>query len=86
MTPPNSFIDLYGKTLTIDNGKEILSEAKLNALKHLCLRDGNLPKLSKKQEKQLLVYAMNEAEKYRNTHSMRYTIMRDVTKAIFNIK
>ena len=37
------------------------------------------------QKRQLAEYCMKEAEKYPNTHSMRYSIMKYMTCAILNI-
>jgi len=79
----NSYID--GSPMTIAKDA-VLTQNELVNLKHAAFKNANLSKLSAKQKKQFIAYAITEAEKYGSTHSMRYTIIRDVCKAIHNIK
>lgn len=74
-----------GSSMPIEKNS-VLTEFELMCLKHVAFNNADLSKLSAKQKKQLIAYAITEAEKYSTTHSMRYTIMRDVCKAIHNIK
>lgn len=76
---------VIGKTFKVDAGSELSNEI-LNALKRECQNDKPLPKLYAKQKRQLVAFAMAEAEQYPNTHSMRYSIMRDICAALFGIK
>ena len=72
----------------LSNGKieitkgEVLNPAQLSALKWYCLNNGRIKFLSKSQIKQLAEYCLSECEKYPSSHSMRFTIMRDFTKAV----
>jgi hypothetical protein len=75
-----------GKTYQITDGKTVLTEDMLQALKWAAQNGFEVPKLSPSQQKQFITYGMAEAEKYSNTHSMRYSIMRDICKSIFGIK
>jgi hypothetical protein len=75
-----------GKTYQITDGRTVLTEDMLMALRWTCQNGFELPKLSPSQQKQLITYGMAEAEQYPNTHSMRYSIMRDICKALFDIK
>ena len=79
----NSFKD--GSPMNIAKNAK-LTEDELMNLKHAAFKNADLSKLSEKQKKQLIAYAISEAEKYSSTHSMRFTIMQDVCKAIHNIK
>ena len=61
--------------LTEDILKELLSRAL----------DGQNLRLNETETEEFMIYAMKRAEEYHNTHSMRYTIMRDATRAIFKL-
>lgn len=77
-----------GKTYGFEDKKAILTDEQLNALYWFCLgHNGNrpLPKLGERQQKQLMAYATKKAEKYDSGHDMRWTIMRDVTRALFDL-
>lgn len=81
---------LSGNAITITR-YTALGEKELAALKWACLSPEhhgsiNPKELTPKQKKQLLEYAFKEAETYSSGHSMRYTILRDVVKIIFEIK
>jgi hypothetical protein len=80
-------ISTNGKTYDFEP-KEKLSDEKLNFLIQFCCdHDGmaDLTFLSKSQQKQLIKKALEKAESYSSTHSMRYSIMRDVTGSLFNV-
>lgn len=86
---PTTLKTLVGKTVEFTDTKANLTDDQLNALYWYCLNtngEGKLPKLGKKQETQLVEYAMRKALQYNNTHSMRWTIMRDVCISLFGIK
>lgn len=72
---------LSGGKIAIVKGEK-LDENQLNALKWYCLNNGKIKFLSKSQIKQLAEYCLSECEKYPSSHSMRFTIMRDFTKAV----
>ena len=80
-------LSFLGQILDIEP-KEVLSDEKLKSLIRFCSHTngmGDLTFLSKSQQKQLMAKAIQEAEGYRETHSMRYTIMRDVTSCLFDL-
>jgi hypothetical protein len=67
------------------DGKTKLTLAMLKTLVSMCLHNSQLPTLSAGQQKQLLNHAMDDAEKYPTSHSMRYTILKDVVKGLHKI-
>lgn len=78
--------NLRQQPVEIPKGKK-LTEEQLKAIKWACLSPefhGKIDKkqLTIKQKRQIIAYAMKEAEEYPSSHSMRYTILRDVTKTI----
>lgn len=76
-----------GKFYQITDGRTVLTEDMLQALKWAAQNGLEIPKLSPSQQKQLIAYGMAEAERrYGSGHSMRYSILRDICKAIFDIK
>jgi hypothetical protein len=77
-----NFID--GSDIIIEKNVTLTND-QLLSLKYSAFNNVNLSKLSAKQKKQLIAYAITEAEKYHSTHSMRYTIMKDVCLALFNL-
>lgn len=86
--PPTTMKTLVGKKVEFTNTKEVLTEDHLNALYWHCLNtngNGVLPKLGEKQKRQLMAYATKKAESYGSGHDMRWSIMRDVTRALFDL-
>lgn len=86
---PTTLKTLLGQPVEFTNTRAKLSDDHLNALYWHCLNTdgkGVLPKLGEKQKSQFVEYAMHKAMKYNNTHSMRWTIMRDVCVSLFKIK
>lgn len=73
---------------TLSSGKidiikgEQLNPEQLSALKWYCLNNGTIKFLSKPQISQLAEFMLSECEKYPSSHSMRFTIMRDFTRAV----
>jgi hypothetical protein len=83
----SSSISFLGQTIDIEP-KEKLSDEKLHFLVRFCTNTnglGDLSYLSTSQKKQVAAKAIQEAEGYKETHSMRYCIMRDVTNSLFNL-
>ena len=76
-----------GKTFNFDDSKAVLSNEQLNFLCQFAHNTGHVDYsfLGKAQKTQLLQHAIRKAEGYSTTHSMRYSIMRDVTAALFPI-
>jgi|ERR1044072_910137 hypothetical protein len=87
-TKSTDVFTMAGGKFEIKGKNSKLSREQVNALYWYCLNtDGNgrLPDLGAKQRQQLAAYAIEKAEKYSDTHSMRYTIMRDVMRMLFNL-
>lgn len=79
-----TIMKLSGGNIQIDK-KGKLTDDQMQAIKWYCLNhDGKLKIdfLSKTQIKQMTNYIFSECEKYGSSHSMRYTILRDYTKAL----